>query len=179
MAGDPQADRLGEFRAAVWTRIALSAGLTIYFQLEAAKASFGAGRLAAALASFVLYQLPFAYVLWAVREKADRFAIWLALALSLAGIALSLVGLVWSWRVLGNLHPAAPGGLPQSAVYLASTVLSVAVGLAVVVTAFRARQGAISSSEGGLAVGAAALAVGYTAAAWVFSQVLYRLASWR
>jgi hypothetical protein len=166
---DPAAEAgpLLHLRAAVAARVVLSLAVTVLWQLRAGRTESDARYLGAALAAFVVHQLPLAWVLWAIRERLQRFAIWLALTYSVAGIAWTLWGLATYWRHAGG----------AGAAYLAPTLAGLVVDMGIVVTAWRARGAMPDEADADRAVGACVAAFVYTAAAASLTTALFTYVS--
>ncbi len=111
-----------------------------------------------------MYQIPLAYVLWAIRERLERLAVWLALAYSAAGVAEALWGLLTLWRY---------GAVATNATYLATTLAGLVVDVGIIVTAWRARRAMPHEADADRAVIACLAAFAYTALAVSLTRAVF------
>jgi hypothetical protein len=165
-ARDPgvEAGALLHLRAVVAARVVLSLAVTVLWQLRSGKGDADPRFLAAALGAFVVYQLPLAYVLWAIREQLERFAVWLAVTYSLAAVAEACWALITLWRY---------SSAGANATFLATTLVGVTIDGGIIVTGWRARRAMPDEADVGRAMIAFVAAFAYTAVARSLTAALF------
>jgi len=148
-------------RAALWARILLSAAFLALSEILAPAGTMARYPLTAAIAAFAIHELPLGAVLWAIRERLERLAVWVAIGYSIAST-------LWSLTSVLRLHLYMGSMTGMWALFWGRLLLGAAGDLAVVVAAWIARGAMARENDADKAVIAVFGAFVYTGlAAWL------------
>jgi hypothetical protein len=161
-----EVEPLLHLRIAVAARILLSAAMLTYRQVQ--PTSYGRQYLFAAVLGFVVYEAPNGWVLWRIREKLDRFAVFLAVAYA----AVSLLWTMWNFtmyfRFVHNIQ------------MLPTWLLTGAAEAAVIIIGWRARMALPRRTDDDSTFAAAGgIALIYTFIAYGLTNIFYRMGPFR
>jgi len=156
-------------RIAVAARILLSAAMLTYQRLQTTSSpyntpSYSRQLLVAGVLGAIIYEAPNAFVLWRIRERLERFAVFLAVAYAGMGVLWTMWSFAIYFRYMHTSHT------------LVNWLLPIAAEIGIIVTGWRARMILPRQPDDDSTFAAAgAVSFVYTFLAYGITNIFYRM----